>query len=135
MNDIFVTTRIRSSNVGGQQSILNRYINVSDGQLVNQLYMSVHLGPVTVYGGKIHPRFGFAWDIAPGLYGTDFAEDYELVEQLGVGAVWRLPVDYGRHDLSAEWFRSDTSVLTRSLFTRTLPEESKVPSRIEPSGS
>lgn len=41
MNDIFVTTRIRSSNVGGQQSILNRYIIVSDGQLVNQLYMSV----------------------------------------------------------------------------------------------
>ncbi len=41
MNDIFVTTRIRSSNVGGQQSILNRYINVSDGQLVNQFYMNV----------------------------------------------------------------------------------------------
>ncbi len=41
MNDTFVMNRIRSSNTGGQQSILNRYINVSDAQLVNQLYMSV----------------------------------------------------------------------------------------------
>ena len=41
MNDGFVMNRIRSSNAGGQQSILNRYINVADGQLVNQLYMSV----------------------------------------------------------------------------------------------
>ena len=41
MNDVFITTRIRSSNTGGQQSLLNRYINVADNQLVNQLYLSV----------------------------------------------------------------------------------------------
>ena len=41
MNDAFVMTRIRSSNTGGQQSLLNRYINMADEQLVNQLYLTV----------------------------------------------------------------------------------------------
>ncbi len=41
MNDAFVMTRIRSSNTGGQQSLLNRSINMADGQLVNQLYLTV----------------------------------------------------------------------------------------------
>src|SRR5262249_15419129 len=88
---------------------------------IDQLYMTIHLGPVSIYGGKIHPRFGFAWDIAPGVYGTDFAEDYEIVERLGFGAVWRLAIDFGRHDLSFEWFRADTSFLANSAFTRTVP--------------
>ena len=91
---------------------------------IDQLYASIHLGPVTLYGGKIHPRFGLAWDLAPGVYGADFAEDYEITERLGGGAVWRLPIDIGKHDLSAEWFRADTSFLTRSIFMRTLPGES-----------
>ena len=41
MNDPFVITRIRSSNTGGQQSLLNRFINMADNQLVNQLYLTV----------------------------------------------------------------------------------------------
>ena len=41
MNDAFVMTRIRSSNIGGQQSLLNRSINMADNQLVNQLYLTV----------------------------------------------------------------------------------------------
>jgi hypothetical protein len=41
MNDVFVMTRIRSSNTGGQQSLLNRYVNMADNQLVNQLYLTV----------------------------------------------------------------------------------------------
>jgi len=41
MNDAFVMTRIRSSNTGGQQSLLNRFINMADTQLVNQLYLTV----------------------------------------------------------------------------------------------
>lgn len=41
MNDAFVMTRIRSSNTGGQQSLLNRFINMADNQFVNQLYLTV----------------------------------------------------------------------------------------------
>jgi len=41
MNDAFVMTRIRSSNTGGQQSLLNKFINMADNQLVNQLYLTV----------------------------------------------------------------------------------------------
>ncbi|MCX6610516.1 MAG: DUF1553 domain-containing protein, partial [Acidobacteria bacterium] len=41
MNDAFVMTRIRSSNTGGQQSLLNKFINMADNQLVNQLYLTI----------------------------------------------------------------------------------------------
>ena len=30
----------------------------------------------SVHGGKFNPTFGVAWDLAPGIYGVDFAEDY-----------------------------------------------------------
>lgn len=41
MNDTFVTTRIRSSNTGGQQSLLNKCIGMADNELVNRLYLTV----------------------------------------------------------------------------------------------
>ena len=46
----------------------------SEGAYVEQLYGTFTFKPVEIYGGKIHPRFGRAWDETPGLYGTDFAE-------------------------------------------------------------
>ena len=70
-----------------------------------------------LYGGKIHPHFGRAWDIAPGLYGTDFAEDYENVEKLGFGAAYDIHA-IGVHTVTVETFHSDTSFLSNSLFTR-----------------
>jgi hypothetical protein len=41
MNDSFVITRIRSSNTGGVRSLLNSVLGMSDGQLVNQLYLTI----------------------------------------------------------------------------------------------
>jgi len=41
MNDTFVSTRIRSTNTGGQQSLLNKHIALPDAALVNQLYLTV----------------------------------------------------------------------------------------------
>lgn len=35
--------------------------------------------------GKFGPSFGTAWDVTPGIYGVDFAEDYELAEFIGLG--------------------------------------------------
>lgn len=34
--------------------------------------------------GKLNPGFGIAWDKAPGIYGTDLAEDYEISERISV---------------------------------------------------
>ncbi len=77
----------------------------------------------TLFAGKIDPVFGLAWDMAPGLYGTEFAEEYQLTERVGFGADVNLggvlgAGHYGEHILSASLYRSDTSFLSDSLFTR-----------------
>ncbi|MDQ7020197.1 MAG: hypothetical protein Q9M33_13675 [Robiginitomaculum sp.] len=77
----------------------------------------------TLFAGKIDPVFGLAWDLAPGLYGTEFAEEYQLTERVGFGADVNLggvlgANHYGEHILSASLYRSDTSFLSDSLFTR-----------------
>jgi len=78
---------------------------------------------VRVWGGKFGPNFGTAWDAAPGIYGTDFAEDYEVAERLGFGGA--LILDHaalGMHTLSASTFVLDRSVLAGSAITkRTRP--------------
>ena len=89
----------------------------SEGLWVDQLYGTVSFDPVEIYGGKIHPRFGVAWDETPGLYGTDFAEDYELTEKIGVGGSFTAHAA-GTHKLSVESFFNDTSFLSNSLFSR-----------------
>ena len=52
----------------------------------DELYLTWSRGVLDLFGGKIHPRFGSAWDRGPGLYGTDFGREYELTEKLGAGA-------------------------------------------------
>lgn len=72
----------------------------------------------SVYGGKYNPTFGTAWDLAPGIYGADFAEDYELTERIGFGGSLTGSVeDYGSHTLSANIFYLDTSFLSDSVIT------------------
>lgn len=91
---------------------------------LDELYASWAGGPLDLYGGKIHPRFGFAWDRGPGLYGTDFGREYELTEKIGFGARLYLS-DFaglaeriGSHTLQFEAFHADRSVLSGSLFAR-----------------
>jgi hypothetical protein len=59
--------------------------------------------------GKFNPAFGTAWDLAPVLYGGDFAEDYETTERIGLAGI----VDLGRdavraHRLSVSTFFTNT---------------------------
>lgn len=72
----------------------------------------------TVYGGKINPMFGLAADQAPGLYGVEVGEAYQLTEQLGVGGDVSLSslmgLD-GEHALSLAVFRADRSFLSGSV--------------------
>lgn len=88
---------------------------------VDELYLTWSRGVLDVFGGKIHPRFGSAWDRGPGLYGTDFGREYELTEKLGAGArVWLTDLlgmtrMIGAHNLQAEFFQSDRSLLSSGL--------------------
>lgn len=87
----------------------------AEGAWAEQLYGTILFDPLQIYGGKIHPRFGRAWDDTPGVFGTDFAEDYELVEKIGVGAAVDLRWQ-GAHTVSFEAFQADTSFLSNSIF-------------------
>lgn len=65
--------------------------------------------------GKLNPGFGIAWDNAPGLYGTDIAEDYETSERIGFIGSWAVGQGrYGNHTVSASTFFADTSILSES---------------------
>ncbi len=70
-----------------------------------------------VTAGKFTQNFGIAWDLAPGIYGTDFAEDYELSERWGLGGGLRVSGDFGTHELSAGVFFLDTTILSASVLT------------------
>ncbi|MEM7214103.1 MAG: hypothetical protein AAF423_01070, partial [Pseudomonadota bacterium] len=51
------------------------------GIFVEVLEAQINLSDDTnIVAGKIGPGFGTAWDVTPGIYGVDFAEDYELSE-------------------------------------------------------
>lgn len=89
------------------------------GLYVDTLNLQADLGNLTLLGGKFGPGFGRAWDITPGIYGTDFAEDYELSEQIGFGAAYRFETaTLGTHTLGGNLFFADTTFLSDSVFTR-----------------
>jgi hypothetical protein len=71
----------------------------------------------TVGGGKIHPAFGVAWDAAPGFFGTDLAEDYELSEAIGFFVDVPFVAAGGEHTASLAVFYTDTSALSESWGT------------------
>jgi hypothetical protein len=72
----------------------------------------------TVYGGKINPVFGSAADVAPGLYGVEAGEAYQITEAIGIGGdislTSLLNLD-GEHVLSAALFAADRTFLSGSL--------------------
>lgn len=71
-----------------------------------------------IHAGKFTPAFGLDQGLFPGLYGDTFAETYELVERVGVGAEtsWAIQ-DTASFNLQAAIFKRDTSALGESLLT------------------
>ena len=89
-----------------------------EGLFVETLFLQYATDSFSLFGGKINPAFGVAWDIAPGVYGTDLAEDYELTERIGLGGSVTLGNDEtGLHTITASTFFADTSFLSESLIT------------------
>ncbi|HYC65731.1 MAG TPA: hypothetical protein VEC14_13450 [Reyranellaceae bacterium] len=89
---------------------------VDQSLYIQRLFGVINLAPFHLYGGKIHPRFGIGWFHTPGLYGTDFAEEYELNERLGFGLRIDLRGEFGSHRLTVEAFQADTSFLNGNAF-------------------
>jgi hypothetical protein len=88
------------------------------GGYVEELFLQAAFDNFRVFLGKFDASFGIAWDAAPGVYGTDFAEDYELAERLGGGFEVTFGDMYsGNHTIRANAFFADTSVLSESIFT------------------
>jgi hypothetical protein len=86
---------------------------------LQQLLVNYEVGAFALYGGKFNPGFGIAWDVAPGVFGTDFAEDYELTERLGAGVAYKLEVPgAGTHKLALNVFTLDTTLLSEAVGSR-----------------
>jgi len=86
---------------------------------LKSLYLKYDQGGVSALAGKFAPGFGLAWDAAPGVFGRDFARDYELTEQVGVSGALTLPGPLDtEHTLALAVFHRDNSEATRSLFNK-----------------
>ena len=91
---------------------------------VDELYLTWSAGIIDLFGGKIHPRFGTAWDQGPGLYGTDLGRQYELTEKLGLGMrLWLSDIlgltrRVGSHVLQGEIFTADRTGLSGQIGAR-----------------
>lgn len=101
---------------GGQQMLPRStlYLEVTE--------LTWHRGAFEVFGGKIHPRFGWALANLPGLYSGVGASDYELRERLGAGGrvdlhrLLALPEALGGLNLQVEAFGVDNSPLSYGAF-------------------
>jgi len=88
-----------------------------EGVFAEELKLNYASDNFELFAGKFNPGFGTAWD-ARGIWGEDFAEDYEITEKLGFGASYTLQTaNWGAHTLTASTFFSDTSFLSQSVVT------------------
>jgi len=88
------------------------------GAYMEEVYLQFEAEGFRVFGGKFDAAFGTAWDAGPGIWGADFAEDYELVERIGGGGAFTFGGgDSGKHTVTAAAFFVDTSALSESIIT------------------
>lgn len=95
------------------------------GLYLEQLYALYDGERFQALAGKFNLGFGFAWDRAPGVYGTDFAYDYELNERLGFGGGLKLGGDgMGEHRITAQLFLVDNTPASYTAFERRFEDGS-----------
>lgn len=88
------------------------------GLFFETLHLQADFEHFSLYGGKINPSFGTAWDVTPGIYGVDFGEDYEITERIGFGGSYTFKTaSAGEHTVNVATFFADTSGLSRSFGT------------------
>ena len=86
------------------------------GTYVDVLQAQYDFENLSIWGGKIHPAFGRAWDVTPGLHCTDLAEAYDLAERIGGGASFSFVAGGLSNKLQASAFTVDRTLLSESLF-------------------
>ena len=118
VNGVTKLERNRDDNEDDYYPDRNEFLR-SEGLTQRQLYLTIRpFQGTAVYGGKIHPAFGSAYDQAPGIF-YNFGTDYEQDERIGFGGQVKLP-DWliPNAKLSLETFYLDTTVLSRSLLSQ-----------------
>lgn len=85
------------------------------GLYVDSLFAAYDAGVAVLRAGKFAMPFGAAFDEAPGLYGADFAEDYELTERLGLDVSVPFAALGGEHALFASLFTADRTAMSGSI--------------------
>lgn len=86
-----------------------------EGLYAEELFFSHDFGAGELVLGKFNPTFGVAWDDVPGIFGTDFAEDYELTEQLGGAVLIPFQIGASENCMSIALFNADRTILSDSL--------------------
>lgn len=91
----------------------------NEGVYVEEIFMYWQDGTYGIKAGKFDPRFGVAWEKAPGIYGDELPEDYEITEMAGFEGHYTLDGGVsGEHTISAATFFADTSFLSESTVTK-----------------
>jgi hypothetical protein len=91
----------------------------SEGAFIEELNLKWERGPLVVYGGKFDPGFGLAGNDAPGLYGADFAGDYQIREAIGGGASYAIDAKaLGTMAVGGAAFFLDNTILSNSYFSK-----------------
>lgn len=97
----------------------DRYFD-DHGFYIEELLLRYERGPFVFRGGKTNPGFGIAWDKAPGIYGTDMAEDYEEAERIVLSGTAKGDFGpWGVHAVTAGTFFLDTSPLQHTIYSRS----------------
>lgn len=125
----FGLTPIFSVNAGiTGDDMLGDYVPFEDrefkdfGIYMHALNVQADVGNASFLAGKFHPKSGLAWDVTPGVFGTYFAEDYELTEMVGASGSYTFSSDtMGSHTVGAAAFFLDTSFLAESIITKRVP--------------
>ena len=87
------------------------------GLIAEELMLAYHGGSWSAFTGKFNTAFGIGWDLGAGIWGIDFAEDYEVTEKIGFGGSKTFDGrDTGQHTLYGSLYRADRTVLSESLF-------------------
>ena len=88
------------------------------GLYMEDLFLQYQTRGFSFKGGKFGQSFGQAWDSAPGIYGVDFAEDYELAERIGLEVGYTFSSKAaGDHTIKAGTFFQDRTFLSNSAIT------------------
>ncbi len=88
-----------------------------DGAYIDALQAQVDFDNLSIWAGKVHPVFGRASDVTPGLHGPDLADTYDLTDRLGGGVSYDFAALGFSNRLQASAFTVDRTILGESLFT------------------